>query len=520
MGDKTEVTFPSTVRLNNSTLTVTRIGREENNSTVVSNGRVISDAVTKVTLPGTLSSISGDAFRGAKSLVEVVMENGESVSATIGNHAFAECENLRKVRLSHNVASIGQYAFASDPALNDFSVSEYPSSAVDKKPLAVGANAFEDCVGLTTVSFPKHLGSIGNYAFLRATALVTVDFGEDSTLSSIGQYCFAYSGLVTITFPGSVANVGDNAFAYCHDLASVHLKRTTAEYSSLTTTSENVFRGVSSVFVKVYVPEGSIVGYENATGWSKKTVIPDLRVGDYNYRHAAAAGVVILTAYLGAEKKVTIPTSVTVDGTILQVTTINSYFGNTTVEEFEFLPDSNISTFNNYAFAGCTNLRRIHLPNRLKGMGDYCFANCVNLTDVTLSEEMDPLTGYAFYGCTSLREIYIPASAGAVGMAAFMYCSSLVRVEIGFSEASALGLSAFVGTNKDLVIVVPENRQDTFANEWNDYASIVYDRKNLFGDYVVKDDNAGGYILVQYTGEQELDLATLTVNGRAVTSIE
>lgn len=520
VGSETDVVFPSTVRLRGVDLTVIKIGREENNSALVSNGRVISDAVTRVTIPGTVATIAGDAFRGAKGLTEVVVENGDSATAVIGNYAFADCVNLTTVTLSYNVTSIGQYAFANDGKLTSFHVNEYPASAVDKQALTVGVRAFENCVAMETISFPKHLGTLGNYVFNGASNLATVDFGEGSSLTSIGQYCFAYSGLVTITMPGTVTNVGDNAFAYCASLSSVHLTRTTAEYNSLTTTSDNVFRGVNSVFVKVYVPEGNFAQYENASGWSRKTVIPDLREGDYNYRRAGAAGAVILTAYLGSEKHVEIPSTITVDGVNLTVTTLHSYFGNATVEEFSFRDDCQITNFNNYAFAGCASLRRIHLPAHLKGMGDYCFANCVNLTDVKLSEEMDALTGYAFYGCSSLQEIYIPASAGEVGMAAFLNCTSLIRVEIGFSQASSLGLSAFVNTNEKLVIVVPENRQDAFSNEWSDHASIIYDRKYLFGDFVVKDDGNNGYILVQYTGGSDLDFDTLTINGRRVSMAE
>lgn len=517
IGDKTELTFPSTVRLPGTTtsVTVTKIGRTDNSSNTISNGRVISDAVTKVTIPGTVINIAGDAFRGAKGLTEVFLENGDSSSVLIGNYAFAECENLAKVTLSYNVLSVGQYAFAYCPALNDFRIAEYPSTAVDKNLVTIGTGTFYECTGMTTISFPKHLGSLGAYAFSRASALVTIDFGAESSLSSCGQYCFAYSGLKAITFPGTVTNVGDYAFAGCQNIRSVHLLRTTQDYSSLTTTSPNVFANVSSVFVKVYVPYVNISQYDSAIGWSAKTVIPDLTVGEYNYRPTAQSGTVILTAYLGQDTRVEIPTYVTIDATVCRVATINSYFGNETVEEFVFASDSLVSTLNNYAFAGCASLKRIHLPSRITTLGKYCFANCKSLTDVTLPQGGESGSEYTldegvFSGCSSLKEIFVPATAKEIGLTAFYNCSALIRVEVAFgaTEVSALGLSAFVNTAPDMVVVVPENRRDAFVSrwEWEDSDGYeIFERKYLFGDFVVKDDNKGGYVLSQYTGDFEIE---------------
>ncbi|MBR1746851.1 MAG: leucine-rich repeat protein [Clostridia bacterium] len=522
VGDETEVVFPSTVRLDGgvSLLTVTRIGREENNSSEVSNGRVISDTVTKVTLPGTVTSVAGDAFRGANGLTQVVIENGDSATASIGNYAFAECPNLTSVVLSYNVNIIGQYAFADDESLTSFTIREYPSSAVDKKTLSIGGYALSGCTALTEISFPKHLGSLGTYVFNGDTALRSISLAEDGSLSTVGVGCFKGSAISTLTLPGTVTNVGDLAFENCNELVSVRLMRTTAVYNSLTTTSDNVFRGVNSVFVRVYVPEGNLAQYENATGWSRKTVMPYLVSGEYNYRRAVGSATVILTGYLGSDTHVVVPSYLDVDGARLRVTTINGYFGNDKIEEISFMPDCNISTLSDYAFAGCSSLKKIHLPDSVTSMGEYCFANCTSLTDVTLSEDLDMLNNYAFFGCTALKEIYVPASAGSVGMAAFLNCVNLIRVEIGFSAASSLGLSALVNTNEGLVIIVPEDRRDAFANEWSEYADIIYDRKNRFGDFVVKDDGSGGYVLVQYTGSDLPDLDDLYVNGRRVTSIQ
>ena len=76
-----------------------------------------------------------------------------------------------------------------------------------------------------------------------------------------------------------------------------------------------------------------------------------------------------------------------------------------------------------------------------------------------------------------------------------------------------------MGTSESLVIITPENRQESFASQWTDYRDIIFDRKQLFGDYVVSDDGHGGYVLKQYAGHLDVNMADKTINGKAITSI-
>lgn len=522
LGDETEVVFPSTVVVENGASRVEyqidRIGRDDNNSIREHNGRVIGHNVTKVVIPSSVRSISGDAFRGAQSLREVAYENG-SILTNIGNYAFADCPALTTVSLPKSVTNIGNYAFAYDSSLTSFDVEEFLNAEIDKTTLTIGGHAFDGCVGLQTVTMPKHLASIGTYAFANTSGLRTVIFPADCAVASFDTYAFAASGLTTITLPASIGSVGNYAFANCASLKSVHLTRTTANYSSITTTYDNVFYGIRSAFVKVYVPETMYAQYGNSAGWSTKTVVPDLFCGDYNYRRTS--NTVTLTGYLGSDKIITIPASLNVGGTLYRVTTISSYFGNDTLEEVYFEEGSSISTLDRYAFAGCTSLRKIRLSDAIQNVGENAFQNCTALTDVTLSASADKIPAYAFDGCTSLKEITLPASVKEIGNAAFQNCSSLYRIVIEFSVTSNnLGLAALSGTAESLVIIVPDGKKDSFANQWADYKDIIYDRKQLIGDFVISDDGHGGYVLEQYCGQLDLDLTEKTLNGRPITSID
>lgn len=521
IGKDSEIVFPSSVTIGENTYQIERLGRGENNSDAAVNGRIIGKNVTKVVIPNTVKTISGDAFRRAEGLREVECAENSSLE-TIGRYAFAECPSLVRVALPKSLVILGAYAFYDCAALEQIDFENFLPSEIDKTSLQIGEHAFEKCASLTEITLPLHAASIANYAFYNNASLRDVRLPETGTLGSIGQYAFAGTGIAGISIPASVGTVGDSAFAYCDGLKYVRLTRTIgAGYSSLTTTSENVFRDISSPFVKVYVPEIAYTSYRDSAGWSTKTVLPDLTAGEFNYRvNGLGSNTVTLTHYLGSDKKIVIPSSLTIDHTIYRVTTISAYFGNAEAEEIAFASDSVISMLEPYAFAGCASLKKIHMPDGIQSMGDSVFEGCVSLEDVRLPSLLNSLPAYAFSGCTGLKEITVPSSVANVGHAAFLGCSSLNRLNIDFTTASPLGLSALVGADPSLVIVVPESRRDAFANEWSDYAGIIFDRRSVFGDFVVK-ENDTGYTLVQYNGRADvLDFTSLLINGRKITAVQ
>ena len=75
-------------------------------------------------------------------------------------------------------------------------------------------------------------------------------------------------------------------------------------------------------------------------------------------------------------------------------------------------------------------------------IGKYAFANCTSLTSVTIPNSVTCIGEDAFYGCTSLPSITIPNSVTSIGNGAFQYCSSLTSVTISNSVTS-IGEGAF-----------------------------------------------------------------------------
>lgn len=101
-------------------------------------------------------------------------------------------------------------------------------------------------------------------------------------------------------------------------------------------------------------------------------------------------------------------------------------------------------------FYGCTGITEIPFSEKIVNMGRYAFANCSNLTHIELPNVVGVDRG-AFENCTSLTSFHVPATAAYVGDYAFQNCTSLstLTFEDGAStreEGHAIGVQTFCNT--------------------------------------------------------------------------
>ena len=108
------------------------------------------------------------------------------------------------------------------------------------------------------------------------------------------------------------------------------------------------------------------------------------------------------------------------------------------------------STYKNYsvttildnAFEGCTNLKKITIPNSVATIGSYAFSGCSNLTEVNIPDGVTIINSYTFYRCSSLSSIKIPEGVKTIGVRAFDGCSKLTSITIP-SSVTTIGTGAF-----------------------------------------------------------------------------
>jgi hypothetical protein len=82
------------------------------------------------------------------------------------------------------------------------------------------------------------------------------------------------------------------------------------------------------------------------------------------------------------------------------------------------------------------------IPNTVTSIGEAAFASCSSLTSVTIGNGVISIGQNAFDGCTSLTGVTIPNSVTSIGFAAFANCTSLTSVTI-LAGVTSIGESAF-----------------------------------------------------------------------------
>ncbi len=133
---------------------------------------------------------------------------------------------------------------------------------------------------------------------------------------------------------------------------------------------------------------------------------------------------------------VTIPATVTYNGTTYTVTSIGeSAFAICTGLTSITIPNS-VTSIESFTFAGCTALTSITIPNSITKIGDGAFSSCTGLTSVTIPNSVTRIGESAFSSCESLASITIPNSVTSIEQMAFWGCKSLSSITIPNSVTS------------------------------------------------------------------------------------
>ena len=87
-----------------------------------------------------------------------------------------------------------------------------------------------------------------------------------------------------------------------------------------------------------------------------------------------------------------------------------------------------ITNLSDFAFFGCTSLTSVSFEDgsKLTTVGGSAFNGCTGLKDLVLPERVKTVYGNAFRGCTSLTSVYLPDGLSYMTNNAFAGCGNVV----------------------------------------------------------------------------------------------
>lgn len=165
--------------------------------------------IRSVTIPESVTFIGLNAFNNCENLTTLSL--GEHIK-TIGDGAFEDCSQLTGVTIPQSVTSIGGLAFGGTD-LHTLTI---------KSPITMGERAFAGCENLTSISLCDDIQTISFCAFIGCTSLETVTLPKNLT-SIEGQAFWGCSALTNITIPEKVTAIESNTFKDCSNLKSITL---------------------------------------------------------------------------------------------------------------------------------------------------------------------------------------------------------------------------------------------------------------------------------------------------------
>lgn len=404
------------------------------------------ESLKKIDIPDGVKSIGNNAFAGCKSLEKITIPEGVT---SIDFYAFLDCVNLEKVKIPESIKEISYRAFYNCTNLKSINlprgISDIGFEALDGTALyndklnwengvlyvdstlisaeksidgayeikqgttLVASAAFNECYGLTSVTFPAGVTGLCEGAFLRCDGLSAVRLPDG--LISIGDSAFSHcTGLMDVSIPDSVTYIGYGAF----------------EDSGI----YNAFNFDGNVF---YIDNALIRASENLSGEYA------IKEGTTAIAEAAFANARELT-------DVVVPNSIKV---------IARRTFDECVSLRKVVLSDGLKEIGDRAFFNCCKLTDLTIPSSVTEIGTVAFYSTA-LERVDLPQNLTVIN-HGLFENSSLKEINIPETVTYIGFEAFAD-SELKSVYIPAS-VEKIEDDAFGGRySLEKITVSPENK--------------------------------------------------------------
>ncbi len=446
-----------------------KVDRFDEYSYFIGAQRVISHTFDETTGSGTVvydgkvTELADSALSTSRNMSAVVIPEGIT---TIGSYAFLNCSKITTLRLPHTLSHVKTSAFFNCSYLSKgkFIIddlawwcgivfdnsnanpvyfakhiysdenTEITEAVIPEGVTAIGDYAFNKCEGITAVSLPSSLTTIGENAFAY-TGLVSVDFPESLTeikkqafnrcsdlksvtipegVVSIGYYAFSHCGITSLTLPSTIRSM-DHSFYSCSDLAQLTLSEgiTSLGYS---------FSYIDAL-TSVHIPSTVILkgDFTNCPNLASVTI---------------AEGATVVNGFNECDKlaSIVIPSTVTKINGLLRcpslrsitipkaVNDINGFKNCTALEKvviedleawcrisFSSTNDYNPQYYAKHLFLGDNEIINLVIPETITKLRAFVFNNLTSITTVRIPGSVTNISGDAFRDCSGVEHVFCSA---------------------------------------------------------------------------------------------------------------
>lgn len=314
---------------------------------------------------------------------------------------------LRSVCIPEGVKTIGQCAFQNCRRLEHIDL--------PKGLLRISSGAFGNCSSLSKITLPDSLGDLWADAFEDCTALkeITVPSGIKS-LHGTFRGC---TSLRRVTLNEGIGTLSMGVFSGCTALEEIYLP------ASIQSIDANSFNGCTALKRIMLSEDHPCFYFKDNLLLSRADCAP----------HHPGGPIPVVTMHYHAQQEscVILALPSVVHAVIPQGIERIGYeaFAPCTQLESVSLPDS-LTEIRSMAFRGCKALARIDLPDSLRTLRSGAFAGCTALDHVYLPNSADKIETSLFSGCTALTDVRLPESMVELPPATFARCTSLERVTL------------------------------------------------------------------------------------------
>ena len=213
---------------------------------------VYQNAIQKVEIGDSVTSIGGNAFYNCSSLSSIMIPDGVT---SIGDYAFYYCHSLSSITIPNSVTSIGSNAFFNCHSLSSITIPDGITS--------IDGSTFINCYSLSSIMIPDSVTSIDGSTFGGCSSLSSIMI--PNSVTSIGGSAFSdCSSLSSTMIPDSVTSIGGSAFSNCYGVRYYDFTHHTAVP---TLSNTNAFSGIAAD-CEIRVPAALADEWKAATNWA------------------------------------------------------------------------------------------------------------------------------------------------------------------------------------------------------------------------------------------------------------